>query len=69
MLLEKDKPAEDSRKKACDTWAGSDFSRGECEDPYYQLCFGNTDPLDPEFERISEEILEPLIVHQKEIEE
>ncbi len=68
MLLEKNKPGENALKNACSTWTGSDYSRGECEDPYYQLCFGNTDPLDSEFQRIAEEIFRPFLGHQKEIE-
>jgi exodeoxyribonuclease V gamma subunit len=38
-------------RKVRSTWEGSDFGpRGECEDPYYQLAFRGTDPLDAEFE-------------------
>jgi exodeoxyribonuclease V gamma subunit len=68
MILGKNKPSENALEKACKTWAGSKYHRGECEDPYYQLCFRNTDPLDSEFRRIAEEIFRPLIEHQKEIE-
>ncbi len=68
MLLEKNKPGEDALNSARNTWTGSEYNRGECEDPYYQLCFGSTDPLDPEFQGIAEEVFRPLIEHQKEIE-
>ena len=68
MTLEKNKPRENALRSACKTWRGSEYSRGECEDPYHQLCFRNTDPLDSEFRRIAEEIFRPLIGHQREIE-
>ena len=67
MLLEKNKPIENALNSARSVWTGSDYSRGECEDPYYQLCFGNTDPLDSEFRRIAEEVFRPFLGHQIEI--
>jgi len=48
-------------------WIGSDFSRGESEDPYFELCFGKTDPLDKDFEKIAEKIFAPLLDHCTEI--
>jgi exodeoxyribonuclease V gamma subunit len=41
-------------------WEGSDFSRGEGEDPYYQVCFEHRDPLDEEFQSLAERIFRPL---------
>jgi len=67
LLLEKSKSEEDALRNAGNTWEGSDYSRGECEDPYYQLCFGNTEPLDSEFQLIAEEVFGPLLQHQEEI--
>jgi exodeoxyribonuclease V gamma subunit len=37
---------------------------GEGEDPYYRLCFGQVDPFDADFERVSRALLEPLLQHQ-----
>jgi len=48
-------------------WIGNDFARGESEDPYFERCFGRTDPLDNEFEIISEEVFAPLLDHCSEI--
>ncbi len=48
-------------------WIGSDFSRGESEDPYFELCFGKTDPLDKDFEKIAEKIFAPFLDHCTEI--
>jgi len=47
------------------TWERSEWSRGECQDPYYQLCFGKVEPLDVAFEEIAVEIFEPLFKHLK----
>jgi exodeoxyribonuclease V gamma subunit len=40
-------------------WCGDRFPEGD--DPYYQLCFGDTDPLDDEFEQVTRAILEPFL--------
>lgn len=48
-------------KKYRATWEGSDFSRGECDDPYYQLAFRGSDPLDGEFEEISRAVFGPML--------
>ena len=48
-------------------WIGSDFSRGESEDPYFELCFGKIDPLDKGFEKIAKIIFAPLLDHCEEI--
>ncbi len=68
MLLEGGKPAEAALAGARNVWTGSDFKRGECEDAYYQLCFGDTDPLDSEFQCIAEKIFGPLLGSQKKME-
>jgi exodeoxyribonuclease V gamma subunit len=43
-------------------WSGDRFP--ENGDPYYALCFGETDPLDGEFEELAIAILEPMLAHQ-----
>ncbi len=67
LVFDKGKPREDAMEKAYKTWMGNDFNSGESDDAYYQLCFGNTDPLDSEFQDIAEEVFGPLLEHQKEI--
>jgi len=67
MLLEKKKAEEDAVQSARNTWEGNDYSRGERGDPYYQLCFGNTDPLDSGFKMIAKEVFGPLLQNQEEI--
>jgi exodeoxyribonuclease V gamma subunit len=66
MFLKNGKPREDALRSACNIWA-SDYGRGEREDPYYQLCFSNTDPLDSDFQSLSEEVFRPVLEHQREI--
>ena len=58
----KDRGAEEARK----IWERSGFGErpGECEEPYFSLCFRNVDPLDVEFQEIAEEIFAPLFAHQ-----
>lgn len=51
--------AEDARKR----WFGSDFNAGESKDQYFSLCFGRTDPIDREFQKIAKEIFAPLLSH------
>ena len=65
--LEKKRSPHEAFLKTHKTWTGSEYSRGEGEDAYYRLCFRNTDPIDPEFQRISKEIFGPLLNHQSEI--
>lgn len=45
-------------------WEGEWFP--ERDDPYYELCFGGTDPLGAEFERLARAVFEPLNSHRGE---
>ena len=67
-IIEKNKSEEDACNSARRIWEKTDYYRGECEDSYYQLCFGNTNPLDSEFRRIAEEIFRPFLEHQIAVE-
>jgi exodeoxyribonuclease V gamma subunit len=40
---------------------------GECEDPYFDLCFRNTDPLEEEFEQTARAVFGPLLSALKEV--
>ncbi len=66
LRLEKEKPAEVALEQVRKTWEGTERSRGEIEDPYYQLCFGKKDPMDSAFQEIAVEVFEPLLKHLKE---
>jgi exodeoxyribonuclease V gamma subunit len=65
--LAKGQERDQARQSARKTWMGNDFSRGEVEDPYYQVCFGPGDPLDEGFEELSIKIFEPLIKGEEKI--
>ena len=51
-------------------WEGNPHRKtpGECEDPYFDLCFRNTDPLDEEFQQTARAVFEPLLSALKEVE-
>ncbi|HUU80214.1 MAG TPA: hypothetical protein VMW90_02095, partial [Acidobacteriota bacterium] len=66
-VIEKGKSEEVALVDAKKRWKGSDFSRGEVEDEYYKICFGETDPLDAEFQELAIEILAPLIRSRKRL--
>ena len=55
-ILKKQKSEYDALRSARNRWRGSDFNRGESEDPYFRRCFGTTDPLDEYFKTLSLEI-------------
>jgi exodeoxyribonuclease V gamma subunit len=61
QLLVKGKRAPEARRAARRTWAESEYGRGESKNPYYRRCFGEQDPLDEEFERLSLMVYEPLL--------
>ena len=44
-------------------WTGSDFGRGESDDPYYQLCFRDRSPIDDDFRQIAEIFFSPIFKH------
>ena len=48
-------------------WEGSRYNRGEKEDDYFRLCFGDQDPLDGEFAEIAIEVFFPLLAHREKI--
>ncbi|MBN1140571.1 MAG: exodeoxyribonuclease V subunit gamma [Deltaproteobacteria bacterium] len=53
----RDRAREAGRK----AWEGTPYQRGEKEDPSLRFCFGETDPLDADFEAKAEEIYAPLL--------
>lgn len=55
------KSPEEALMQARNVWEGSDFRRGESEDTHLDLCFKDMDPLDPEFQRVSELVFRPML--------
>ncbi|MFZ5563077.1 MAG: hypothetical protein ACOZBW_03440, partial [Thermodesulfobacteriota bacterium] len=47
--------------RAMQVWKGNDYNRGEKEDPYYALWFGEEIPLNDEFEDFSGAVMMPLL--------
>jgi exodeoxyribonuclease V gamma subunit len=50
-------------------WEGDDYgyNPGEGNDPYYRLCFENTNPIDEVFEDIAKRVYEPLLAHLSDV--
>ena len=44
--LQDARPEEKALKEAAQAWEGNEFTRGERQDLYYQLCFRHQDPID-----------------------
>jgi exodeoxyribonuclease V gamma subunit len=44
-------------------WVGTDYSRGESDDTYIDICFRGTDPLDSHFADVSNAVFEPLLAN------
>ena len=65
--LERGKGEEKALSDARIKWIGNDFSRGEREDPNYNLCFGEIDPLDGEFQRLAIEVFRPILKFEEKI--
>ncbi|MEA1947199.1 MAG: exodeoxyribonuclease V subunit gamma [Thermodesulfobacteriota bacterium] len=66
-LLMKHQTISEALNSAKNKWTGNDFVRGESEDPYFERCFGKTDPLDQDFGKIAEQVFAPLLDHCREI--
>jgi exodeoxyribonuclease V gamma subunit len=60
-----------SRQAATDSarkkWIGNEFTRGESEDRYFQLCFGKSNPINEEFRKAAESVFSPLLENSREI--
>ena len=66
-LQQKSAAPEAALEAARKTWEGSDYRRGESDDPYYNLCFSGTDPLTrDDFAALAERVYRPMLVDGKE---
>ena len=66
-VLLKRQPKGLALKRAKNKWIGSEFTRGESADPYFERCFGKTDPLDESFQSITKQIFSPLLAYGSEV--
>ncbi|MCX5856582.1 MAG: exodeoxyribonuclease V subunit gamma, partial [Deltaproteobacteria bacterium] len=67
QVLMKGKDAAEALRTVRTVWTGSDYGRGESEDPYYQRCVDDRDPLGEEFQQLSVLVYEPLFQHRTSI--
>jgi len=69
-LLVRNKPRDLALDRARARWLGNEYSPGESEDPYFHVCFKNTevaDIIDRTFEEQSVRFFEPLLKHGSKI--
>jgi len=62
-ILNKHKDVPVSLNAANRKWQRNDFgkgAKGESEDPYHQICFKETDPMDHDFQQISLDVFSPM---------
>jgi exodeoxyribonuclease V gamma subunit len=62
------KKEEEALNAARRTWEGDSQSRGEADDPYYQLNWRKVDALDERFRALALGIFGPLLAHEEAIE-
>jgi exodeoxyribonuclease V gamma subunit len=66
MAFVKDKMSNrnDPISKARKIWNGSQYQKGEKEDPSFARCFNVSDPLDERFRKIALAVFEPMLQHE-----
>ncbi len=67
MTLGQGKSADEALERVANTWEGTEFRRGESMEPPLELCFKDMDPLDQEFQRLSELVFRPMLAARTEI--
>ena len=61
----KGKNSDQALRKARVAWEGSDFNQGEKNDPYFRLCFKETEPFSRQFIDLAQELFLPLLEQQE----
>ncbi|MCP4727392.1 MAG: exodeoxyribonuclease V subunit gamma, partial [bacterium] len=64
-ILQEEGSHEIALKMARIKWDGNKYVRNEFEDLYYDLSFGQIDPFDSQFIKVSTQIYDPLLAHQE----
>ncbi len=70
QVLQRSATPQTALASARNIWTGGDFakySHPESKDPYYDLCFRRSDPLDEVFEKTAITIFKPILRHCREI--
>ena len=65
---QQERKKEDALNAARRIWKGDHQSRGEIDDPYYQLNWGKVDALDDRFTTLALGIFGPLLKHEEKLE-
>ncbi len=65
--IAQEKSEEQALSKAREKWLGGFSSSGECEKPYFRLAFRGQEPLDKQFQTLSEQIFLPYLLHREEL--
>jgi exodeoxyribonuclease V gamma subunit len=63
--ITKGKETDKAMRSASDKWNAFEF--GEKDNPYYELCFKEIDPLDDEFRELAKTVYEPMLKHEEQI--
>ena len=58
---------EASLQAAVKAMQGSQYSRGDMDDPYIGFCMEDENPINEEFETLSLAVFEPLFEHSRKI--
>jgi exodeoxyribonuclease V gamma subunit len=69
QILRRSLPESTALSRAARIWAGSEsntYARGESKDPYYDLCFRQSDPIDADFQIYAVKVFQPLLGNSKE---
>jgi exodeoxyribonuclease V gamma subunit len=59
------KETDKAMRVAAGKWAAFEF--GEKDNPYYELCFKEIDPLDDEFRKLATTLYEPMLKHENTV--
>ncbi len=63
--ITKGKESDKAIRAASGIWDAFEF--GEKDNPYYELCFKETDPLDDEFRELAKTVYEPMLRYEAQI--
>ena len=66
-LLQKNKNQTAALSAAQQKWAGSDFYRGESQDPYLSLLYSRSAPFDDQFHEASGSVFDPVFQYGREL--
>jgi exodeoxyribonuclease V gamma subunit len=63
LVINRSRQPEHALQAAEKKWEGNDYTRGESQDPYIDLCFRHADPFDETFQGLALSVFTPLFEH------